>query len=401
MSARFQALLRTTAISAFSSPTRAPCVVSSLNTLTCVSSRRFLSTNAKEGSIAEAAEKATDSGKIDKDFFKRLAMGLDDTLSEEQLKTSDYGDRAGDILRTSADDEFADILDPKNPPILPLALLQRVDLNDIRDALPKKPLDPEVFKTSEEESWSDDEEYADKDDNWQNTYKSDNVIDSNTLMNDIDDPLAQFKPKRGKEWVGCKFCDKYHNKEGDDKIEFTNVRLLHQFQNARGMITNRKINRNCAKHQRKIAMAIKRARYMGLLGFTHDWVSDSSYKMPNIQTVDDMPKDMLERIVRFQKEYGQDLHITAETQALLRDGKNAEGGTQLSVDVDPEHEKVIEVLLNENAEKEASEEAMIQLEDKLSSTLLSLFILLLLHRFFVVCMISSFFSFLRFFFLAC
>lgn len=39
-----------------------------------------------------------------------------------------------------------------------------------------------------------------------------------------------------------------------------NVELLHRYINERGMITNKSVNGNCSKHQRKIARAIKQVR---------------------------------------------------------------------------------------------------------------------------------------------
>ncbi|MDY6843120.1 MAG: 30S ribosomal protein S18, partial [Thermodesulfobacteriota bacterium] len=47
-----------------------------------------------------------------------------------------------------------------------------------------------------------------------------------------------------------------------------NVDTLKQFITERGKILPRRISGNCAKHQRKLAIQIKRARTIALLPFT-------------------------------------------------------------------------------------------------------------------------------------
>lgn len=60
----------------------------------------------------------------------------------------------------------------------------------------------------------------------------------------------------------CRFC-----KEGDDLIDYKNVELIKNYINKRGKISARKTTGLCAKHQRKIAVEIKRARYLGLVPY--------------------------------------------------------------------------------------------------------------------------------------
>lgn len=60
----------------------------------------------------------------------------------------------------------------------------------------------------------------------------------------------------------CKFCA--------DKIayiDWKDVRLLGQFTPERSKILPRRISGTCAKHQRVLQQAIKRARHMALLPF--------------------------------------------------------------------------------------------------------------------------------------
>jgi small subunit ribosomal protein S18 len=61
----------------------------------------------------------------------------------------------------------------------------------------------------------------------------------------------------------CRFC-------ADRKItiDFKEGRLLSPFITERGKIVARRISGNCAKHQREITLAIKRARMMALIPYT-------------------------------------------------------------------------------------------------------------------------------------
>lgn len=61
----------------------------------------------------------------------------------------------------------------------------------------------------------------------------------------------------------CKFCA--------DKIEYVDwkdLKLLQQFTPERAKILPRRISGTCAKHQRILQQAIKRARHVALLPFT-------------------------------------------------------------------------------------------------------------------------------------
>ncbi|MGI6227428.1 MAG: 30S ribosomal protein S18 [Peptococcales bacterium] len=61
----------------------------------------------------------------------------------------------------------------------------------------------------------------------------------------------------------CAFCvDKV------DGVDYKEVNKLKKFVTERGKILPRRISGNCAKHQRQLTTAIKRARVMALLPFT-------------------------------------------------------------------------------------------------------------------------------------
>jgi small subunit ribosomal protein S18 len=61
----------------------------------------------------------------------------------------------------------------------------------------------------------------------------------------------------------CNFCiDKV------ESIDYKDVNKLRRFITERGKIIPRRISGNCAKHQRQLTLAIKRARNIALLPFT-------------------------------------------------------------------------------------------------------------------------------------
>ncbi|MFL5353020.1 30S ribosomal protein S18 [Archangium sp.] len=60
----------------------------------------------------------------------------------------------------------------------------------------------------------------------------------------------------------CRFCA-----EKNSKVDFKDQSTLKYFVTERGKIIPRRISGNCAKHQREIATAIKRARGLALLPY--------------------------------------------------------------------------------------------------------------------------------------
>lgn len=70
------------------------------------------------------------------------------------------------------------------------------------------------------------------------------------------------KGRRPKKKV-CSFCmDKV------ESIDYKDVSKLRKYISERGKILPRRISGNCAKHQRQLTIAIKRARNIALLPFT-------------------------------------------------------------------------------------------------------------------------------------
>jgi small subunit ribosomal protein S18 len=63
----------------------------------------------------------------------------------------------------------------------------------------------------------------------------------------------------------CKFCV-----EKLEYVDFKDTKLLQQFIPERGKILPRRISGTCSLHQRKLQIAIKRARTMALIPFFTD-----------------------------------------------------------------------------------------------------------------------------------
>jgi small subunit ribosomal protein S18 len=61
----------------------------------------------------------------------------------------------------------------------------------------------------------------------------------------------------------CRFCA-----DSNLNIDYKDYSMLRYFVTERGKIIPRRISGNCARHQRKITAAIKRARSIALIPFT-------------------------------------------------------------------------------------------------------------------------------------
>ncbi len=73
------------------------------------------------------------------------------------------------------------------------------------------------------------------------------------------------KKKRVSRKKICRFCA--------DKVETINYKDAHKLRHyttERGKIIPRRISGNCARHQRALSAALKRAREIGLLPFASD-----------------------------------------------------------------------------------------------------------------------------------
>jgi len=59
----------------------------------------------------------------------------------------------------------------------------------------------------------------------------------------------------------CVFCKK------DLEIDYKNTDLLSRYVSSKGKIVSRRSSGNCAKHQRKVAREVKRARFLALMPY--------------------------------------------------------------------------------------------------------------------------------------
>jgi small subunit ribosomal protein S18 len=74
--------------------------------------------------------------------------------------------------------------------------------------------------------------------------------------------VKREKGRRPKKKI-CSFCvDKV------ESIDYKDLGKLRRYTTERGKILPRRISGNCAKHQRQMTIAIKRARSIALLPFT-------------------------------------------------------------------------------------------------------------------------------------
>ena len=70
------------------------------------------------------------------------------------------------------------------------------------------------------------------------------------------------RPMRRRKKV-CVFCGKENN-----EIDYKDVAKLRKYVSERGKILPRRITGTCAKHQRAVTGAIKRARHLALMPYT-------------------------------------------------------------------------------------------------------------------------------------
>jgi small subunit ribosomal protein S18 len=61
----------------------------------------------------------------------------------------------------------------------------------------------------------------------------------------------------------CRFCA-----DTEEKIDYKNIQTLRSFITDRGKLLPRRISGTCAKHQRAVAVAVRRARMIALVPFT-------------------------------------------------------------------------------------------------------------------------------------
>jgi len=91
--------------------------------------------------------------------------------------------------------------------------------------------------------------------------RQDRGMDSQVDGREIDDKTGRIKGKVFFKKKICRFCIQKL------KIDYKDADMLRKFITERGKILPRRITGTCAKHQRFLAQAIKRARIIALLPF--------------------------------------------------------------------------------------------------------------------------------------
>ena len=79
-----------------------------------------------------------------------------------------------------------------------------------------------------------------------------------------DSPMKRRGGRRRKKV--CGFC----GVKEDNGIDYKDINKLKRYVSERGKILPRRITGNCAKHQRALTVAIKRARHIALMPYTLD-----------------------------------------------------------------------------------------------------------------------------------
>ena len=79
-------------------------------------------------------------------------------------------------------------------------------------------------------------------------------------------PSRKKKDRRPVRRKKCKFC-----LDRVEHIDYKDERRLRRFMTDRGKITPRRITGTCARHQRMLAAAVKRARIVALVPFVREY----------------------------------------------------------------------------------------------------------------------------------
>lgn len=75
--------------------------------------------------------------------------------------------------------------------------------------------------------------------------------------------MAAIKVSRTRRKKSCRFCE-----AKIEHIDYKDEKRIRRYQTERGKIVPRRISGTCAKHQRQLTTAIKRARHLALLPYT-------------------------------------------------------------------------------------------------------------------------------------
>jgi small subunit ribosomal protein S18 len=140
------------------------------------------------------------------------------------------------------------------------------------------------------------------------------------------------KGRTGGKWGGNKFvarrkvCTFCANKS--TRIDYKDVNLLGRYLTDRAKILPRRRTGNCARHQRALAAAIKRARYLALLPYTaeHIYEMGATYEMSRPHYRKDYHKPVAEAaaLPEAAAETAEAVNATAENEVVAEAETEAE-----------------------------------------------------------------------------
>ena len=84
-----------------------------------------------------------------------------------------------------------------------------------------------------------------------------------TEKGERNDGVMKRRPIRRRKKV-CVFCGE------NNAIDYKDTNKLKRYVSERGKILPRRITGNCAKHQRALTVAVKRARHVAIMPYTTD-----------------------------------------------------------------------------------------------------------------------------------
>lgn len=83
-------------------------------------------------------------------------------------------------------------------------------------------------------------------------------------FNKSERPEGAARKRPGRRRKVCVFCGK------DNVIDYKDAAKLRKYVSERGKILPRRVTGTCAKHQRAITAAVKRARHMAIMPYVED-----------------------------------------------------------------------------------------------------------------------------------
>lgn len=196
----------------------------------------------------------------------------------------------GKVQAVQEEEEYADVMSIKNPPILTVEhyqMFQELRVANASRAMAEQGLSEKEIEgvfgnndaqpPAEVKTTGADELFEEASDDegpvrGETEEEAQAGLGRAEELADLDRDYPWVSPiRQGRRGGECIFCKPDLSTHQALKLAYSNVELLHRFINPRGMITSRTQNGNCARHQRKVSRAIKQAREIGLLNPDSNW----------------------------------------------------------------------------------------------------------------------------------